>query len=175
MNIFVVDDDPRVAARSLCDKHVVKMIVEGCQMLSTNHRMSGSHVFHAPVYLYKESFQNHPCTIWARQTTENYIWLAEHTHELSLEYTRRYGKVHLSHDMTEWFMSFRPSRVPIGDLTPYAQAMPDNFKVPNDGVSAYRKYYIGAKAKIAKWKFTKPPDWFVEGLDKMAVSGIMYA
>ena len=35
MNIFVVDEDPEVAARQLCDKHVVKMILESAQMLCT--------------------------------------------------------------------------------------------------------------------------------------------
>ncbi len=73
MNIFVVDEDPVIAAKNLCDKHVVKMIVEGCQMLSTVHRMHSSHVIYAPVELYKESFRNHPCTIWARESTENYM------------------------------------------------------------------------------------------------------
>ena len=33
MNIFVVDEDPVIAARQLCDKHVVKMILETAQML----------------------------------------------------------------------------------------------------------------------------------------------
>ena len=34
MNIFVLDRDPYKAAEMMCDKHVVKMIVESCQMLS---------------------------------------------------------------------------------------------------------------------------------------------
>jgi hypothetical protein len=39
MNIFVLSDDPVQAAQDQCDKHVVKMIVESAQMLSTVHRM----------------------------------------------------------------------------------------------------------------------------------------
>ena len=39
MNIFVLDKDPVVAAQMQCDKHVVKMIVESAQMLSTAHRI----------------------------------------------------------------------------------------------------------------------------------------
>ena len=39
MNIFILDEDPAEAARQQCDKHVVKMIVESAQMLSTAHRM----------------------------------------------------------------------------------------------------------------------------------------
>ena len=163
MNIFVVHENPVIAAHQLCDKHVVKMIVEGCQMLSTIHRMCGSHVVYAPVELYKASFHNHPCTIWARKTTANYFWLANHTNELSLEYTRRYGKTHLSHSMTKWFIHHAPLQVPFGDLTPFAQAMPDQYKC-NDGVTAYRNYYIFEKSRFAKWKFTEVPKWYSEGL-----------
>ena len=169
MNIFVVHDDPCVAATQLCDKHVVKMIVEGCQMLSTNHRLLGSHVVYAPVNLYKQSFQNHPCTIWARHNKQNYMWLAEHTLELCYEYTRRYNKVHSCEGMAKWFCTYYPLRTPDGDLTPFAQAMPEEFKVPSDSVAAYRKYYIGAKSKIAKWKYTNPPDWYTKGLTPTAV------
>jgi len=69
MNIFVLDYDPRVAAQMMCDKHVVKMIVEGCQMLSTIHRLGGAE----EDFLYKKSFMNHPCTVWARSSSHNYI------------------------------------------------------------------------------------------------------
>ena len=34
MNIFVTDWDPHVSAKVLPDKHVVKMPLETCQMLS---------------------------------------------------------------------------------------------------------------------------------------------
>jgi hypothetical protein len=170
MNIFVVDLDPRQAAKDLADKHIVKMVVEGCQMLSTNHRLSGSHnVYTIPVNLYKQAFANHPCTIWARQTKENYMWLADHTLELCHEYTRRYNKIHSCENMSVWFSKYYPLRTPDGDLTPFAQAMPDEFKVHGDGVSAYRKYYIGVKSKFAKWKYTKIPDWYTEGLTNAPV------
>ena len=39
MNIFYLDNDPKVAAEMHCDKHVVKMLVEYAQILSTAHRM----------------------------------------------------------------------------------------------------------------------------------------
>jgi hypothetical protein len=39
MNIFILDLDPVISASMLCDKHVVKMIVESAQMLSTAHRI----------------------------------------------------------------------------------------------------------------------------------------
>ena len=39
MNIFFVHFDAYQAAQELCDKHVVKMIVETAQLLSTAHRL----------------------------------------------------------------------------------------------------------------------------------------
>lgn len=39
MNIFVLDLSPTIAATFHCDKHVVKMIVEYAQLLSTAHRV----------------------------------------------------------------------------------------------------------------------------------------
>ena len=35
MNIFFLHEEPDVSAEYLCDKHVPKMLLETCQMLST--------------------------------------------------------------------------------------------------------------------------------------------
>lgn len=163
MNIFAVDSDPKIAARMLCDKHVVKMVVEGCQMLSTNHLLSGDS---ATEMLYKLSFKNHPCTLWARETTGNYQWLSEHTHELSVEYTRRYGKVHKSSCLCLWFVENIPKYIPHGSLTAFAQAMPDEYK-NNDPVVAYRTYYAKAKSRIARWKLGNVPEWYKEMINAL--------
>ena len=39
MNIFYLDRDEQKAAQYHCDKHVVKMILESAQLLSTAHRV----------------------------------------------------------------------------------------------------------------------------------------
>ena len=39
MNLFYLHKEPEVSATLHCDKHVVKMIIEYAQMLSTAHRM----------------------------------------------------------------------------------------------------------------------------------------
>lgn len=39
MNIFFLDNDPRQCAEWMVDKHVVKMILETAQLLSTAHRV----------------------------------------------------------------------------------------------------------------------------------------
>ena len=39
MNIFYLHENPEICAEYHCDKHVVKMILETAQMLSTAHRI----------------------------------------------------------------------------------------------------------------------------------------
>jgi len=39
VNIFYLDKNPKIAAEMHCDKHVVKMITETAQLLSTAHRI----------------------------------------------------------------------------------------------------------------------------------------
>ena len=94
MNIFVLDNDPIVAAQSQSDKHVVKMVLETAQMLCA--------AFPPGEAPYKRSYYNHPCTVWARKSDDNYYWLCRHGIALSVEYTHRYGKRHKSQDVIEW-------------------------------------------------------------------------
>ena len=121
MNIFVVDEDPEIAARQLCDKHVVKMILESAQMLCTVARNHGYE--DAP---YKKAHPKHPCTLWAGKSAENWQWLITHGLAMAEEYTRRYGRQHKSEAVIRWC-----ARLPIGfpekELTPFAQAMPEQY------------------------------------------------
>ena len=39
MNVFYVDKHPVKAAEQMCDKHIVKMILESAQLLCTCHRV----------------------------------------------------------------------------------------------------------------------------------------
>jgi hypothetical protein len=39
MNIFALDESPMFAAQFHCDKHVVKMVLETAQILSTVHHL----------------------------------------------------------------------------------------------------------------------------------------
>lgn len=149
MNIFVLDEDPNQAARFACDKHVVKMILESAQLLCAAFPEGD-----AP---YKKTHVNHPCSIWTRANNSNYEWLVQHAYALCAEYTKRYGKVHKSQSVIEWCDINRPN-LPKEPITPFPQAMPDQYKSSNP-VLAYRAYYIGEKAAFATWK-TNIPDWF---------------
>jgi hypothetical protein len=97
------------------------------------------------------------------------MWLAEHALELSYEYERRYNKSHKCKQMCEWFVKNIPVNVPNGPLTPFSQAMPDKYKC-DDAVIAYQNYYIGEKAKFAKWNNSIIPEWFKTGMNNVCLS-----
>ena len=182
MNIFILDENPQIAAQMQCDKHVMKMIVESAQMLSTAHRVldgtewtdyakNGRRIkrWKSPYtlmedMLYKASFVGHPCTKWVMENDKNYYWLTEHAYELCKEYTRRYKKVHKTEDMISLIRFRKPVNIPISDcITPFAQAMPDEYK-NEDAVKAYRAYYLGEKTGFAEWKYSDTPAWYEEAL-----------
>ena len=156
MNIFVLDENPRVAAQMHNDKHVVKMILETAQLLCGVHWMTDSQY----MIPYKLSHKNHPCAIWVRECVENYDWLCELGMSLCEEYTYRYGKIHKSQDVIEWCLVHKPKNLKSnGGITPFALAMPDECKV-NSAVESYRLYYLTHKAKISAWKKRNKPEWY---------------
>ncbi|MFV0489820.1 MAG: hypothetical protein ACK5NL_21920, partial [Vibrio fluvialis] len=44
-------------------------------------------------------------------------------------------------------------------LTEFAQAMPDEYKIRGDAVSAYRRFYLGEKMGFARWTKRELPAW----------------
>lgn len=172
MNIFVLDNDPATAARMMCDKHVIKMILESCQLMSTAHHVLDGEPLEVnnknrkyKTYvctnknICKATMINHPCTIWVRESRSNYIWLWKHTYGLCKEYTRRYNKIHAMESMLLHELDAPPVNISKGKLTPFAQAMPEQYYHEN-AVVAYRQYYINEKVRFAKWKNTEEPEWF---------------
>lgn len=156
MNIFVLDRSPSKAATYACDKHVVKMILETAQLLCSAYPDAykcGS----CGEVPYKKTHYNHPCSKWARASSDNYEWLLAHGDALCEEYTNRYGKHHKSGEVISYCDRHRPALPDIG-LTPFAQAMPDVYK-SEDPVAAYRSYYKGEKSSFATWK-NGPPHWY---------------
>ena len=156
MNIFVVNPDPVRAARQLCDQHVIKMTLESAQMLCTAANLLGSDP--AP---YKSAYVNHPCSVWVRESLDNYRWLCRHGLALAQEYTRRYGKRHRSEDVIRWCQDRAALLdLPATGLTEHPRAMPDRYKT-DCVIHSYRLYYRGDKARFATWNKSRPaPHWW---------------
>ena len=151
MNIFYLHSDPVKAAKLQYNKHVVKMILESAQMLCVAHHVYGN----SNDVPYKEVHLNHPSTRWTRLCRANYMWLYDHMIALGDEYTKRYGKTHLTITKCKEFLSKPPLNLPGGEFTEPPQAMPDEYKVEGDSITAYWNYYIGDKSHIANIKKEK--------------------
>lgn len=165
MNIFMLDYNPILAARMHCDKHVVKMILESAQMLSTAHRVLDGDGYADYNRLYRETHKNHPINIWIRESYHNYQWLHFLFVNLLLEYEKRYKKTHACDRLVN-HLSSCPDNINTGietDINSLPQCMPDEYKVKGDAVQAYRNYYLGEKAYFAKWdRGTSEPIWWKE-------------
>lgn len=143
MNVFYLDKNPETIASMMTDKHIVKMVLETGQLLSTVHRiLEGDR---ADPKFYKKTHENHPCAVWARSSVGNYLFLVELLRELSDEYTRRYGREHKTW-LTLKDILKQPERLPNLGLTSIPQAMPVEYR-DEDPVVAYRKYYVNEKLK----------------------------
>jgi hypothetical protein len=173
MNIFVLDEDPQQAARMMCDKHIPKMIVETFQMMGSALRRHGATDEQMPLTSKGKpligGYKNHPCTRWAGDCRSNFAWLALHGMALCTEYQWRfvgclgneYTKKHSCHDgITQMANMWDMIPNTFTRMTPYVQAMPDEYKMV-DAVDAYRQYYIMEKAYFAKWEKGRPaPYWW---------------
>ena len=165
MNIFVTDPDPIKSAQCLPDKHIVKMPLETCQMLSIVASDKWGHGFGSlpkldgtPYKTEKGAFRNHPCTVWAQ---DNYTWLILHGLALCTEYTHRYGKRHSCQST----IAHCTQIFPLQDTDPveFTRAMPDEFKHDTsiDTFTAY-KNYISSKPWVASNYLRDPsrqPNW----------------
>ena len=163
MNIFFIHADPVISAKAMTNKHVVKMILESAQMLSTAHlildgvqktglsksgRKQVQYDHPLKDSLYKATHSNHPSSVWCRATSANYQWLYNHFIALCNEYTDRYGKIHITEIKLAKILSNTPTNIHTAGLSEMPQAMDDVYKVHGDSVAGYRKYYEATKLKL---------------------------
>ena len=189
MNIFYLDRDPKLCAEMHVDKHVVKMILEYAQLLSTAHRIldgtqsvglskTGRKQVRYVLSddrehtLYSATHINHPSAQWARQSAANYMWLAELLEECCIEYSYRYGKTHKvqSIGLMQMLKNNFPKNISDKPFTEPTPAMPDECKVAGDSLTSYRRYYVMNKEHLWSWSgkinSRERPQWLSEFLRK---------
>lgn len=178
MNIFRLDDDPVIAAQLQCDKHVVKMIVESAQMLSTVHRMLDGQLetrmsatgrksqywnHDMDDVLYRAVHHNHPSTVWTRESKANYDWHYAHFIGLCEEYEYRYGKQHATYGKLKDVLAIVPTNIPDIPETRFKLAMGANpeCQFPEDPVKSYRLFYQTKQDRFKMvWTNRPIPEWF---------------
>ena len=191
MNIFYLDYDTDLCAEYHVDKHVVKMILEYAQLLSTAHRiLDGTQSVglsktgrkqtryvlpdDRESVLYSATHINHPSAVWCRKSIQNYMWLAELLECLCGEYTYRYGKVHKveSSGLMQALKNYLPKNIPDIPFTGPTPAMPDACKVPGDSLQSYRNYYVMNKGHLWSWKgkinSRQQPQWFINMVEPLS-------
>ena len=159
MNIFALDHCPIRSARMHCDKHVIKMILEYGQLLSTAHHVLKTPYAHE---FYKPSHENHPSAIWTRAAARNYEWLYVCFAELCKIYNEATGKTHATFTKLHPLIAVPPANMPSKPRTPFAQAMPPKYKNRYHPIEAYQAYYCYEKARFAKFTYNPTPDWFTD-------------
>ena len=174
MNLFILSLLQKQIAEWMFDSHIVKIILEAVQVLSTAKRLvdpddpicSPTRPLQEP-QLYKIAHKNHPVTIWVRQSQQNYIWTLILVYEMHKEWRYRFGhtkeEYHKSFLVAGQLLKHMPSadKFPQQGLTPFAQAMPEEYKVPGDPVKAYQQYYMSPqKSHLLKWTKRERPEFF---------------
>jgi hypothetical protein len=186
INIFYLDKDQYACAQGHLDKHVVKMILEYAQLLSTAHRVLDGVITEGVSatgrkrksyvisdsregHLYAATHVNHPSAVWVRKSVENYLWLANMLLVLCEEYTHRYGKTHKVEriGLCGMLRKIVPTNIGIEGWSEPTTAMPDDYKVSGDAITSYRNYYLKDKVRIARWTNRCMPDWFSEGINTL--------
>lgn len=171
MNIFYLDKNPQRCAQMHVDKHCVKMILEYAQLLSTAHRVLDGVLTvglsqsgrkqqryilsdEREQMLYSATHINHPSAVWVRQSSANYMWLAELLEECCREYSYRYGKIHKveSSGLMQILKNVFPINISDKPFTEPTPAMPDECKVPGDSIQSYHNYYWSNKKHLWSWK-----------------------
>lgn len=167
MNVFLLDEDPVLAAQMLCNKHVIKMPSESANMLLLAIReqfdiplpfsKNGKHI--------KLTHKNHPASIWLRESLENYRWGLANFIAMCDEYRNRYKRDHFSSNYINFienaalkleFARTEHTRFK-GCFGDFNQMLCD----VKDPIDAYRRYYCLDKWQFAFWPSKdKVPAWY---------------
>jgi hypothetical protein len=184
MNIFVLHWKHRKCARWHLDKHIVKMLLEYCQLLYTAHwalyypellecksavaLSRAQKKLEVPEYMqvaptcdttgeptYRPCHIHHPCAKWTRLSSGNYDWLAKLGLEVAKEFTFRFGKEHSCQKHMEWLATHLPPTISKLPQTRFVLAMDEEYKISKDPISCYRHYYNTSKKEKGIIKYTK--------------------
>lgn len=177
MNVFYLSEDPVKSAQYHNDSHVLKMILEYAQLLSTAHRVHDGEEYYdigkrgqkikrwrlldeRENVLYKATHYNHPSAKWVRETVLHYDYVYTMFVALCDEFEYRWGKKHATGIKLRKALREHPRRIPLHAPTKQAPQAMDEAYLSEDSVKAYRQYYICGKSHLAKWTKREVPYWY---------------
>jgi len=183
MNIFVLHWKQRKAARWHVDKHVIKMLLETCQLLYTAHWVlyypelreyksavalsKAQKQLEVPEYMwsaplcqstgevgYRPCHIWHPCSSWARVCSGNYLWLSKLGLELAREFRFRFKKEHSCEKHINWLHENIPLNIRMFPRRGFAVAMDAKYKISDNPIVCYRHFYNTSKKERGLIKYT---------------------
>ena len=191
MNLFPLARKTREAARFHCNRHVVKMALEYCQLLSTAKSVAdnGGKPLDPAILgvskTYRPTHVNHSCVVAVRRSRSAFEFLGRLAIATCERYTEIYGKTHASEGLIRAIVASgleNPTGEPFGESTvvgtitdevgavvelplcmPAECVLTDGSGQP-DVVASYRLYYLLEKRGFAKWPEGCIPDWWIRGL-----------
>lgn len=181
MNLFVLDEDPAIAAKQLCNKHIVKMPTETANMLLWPFKKLGLELPKTKSgNTIKLSHENHPATQWIMQSLTNYRWGLIHLKTMCEEYSVRYKNKHFAENYFNYCFGYLNELINsnffevrgLSDFVRCFSSYADKITEP-DTVKAYRQFYILDKP-FAQWSSIEAiPDWWPDknAVDKNFVNG----
>lgn len=153
MNIFVLSPDPVEAAHFHCDQHLHKMILESAQMLSTALRYHANYQ-HLNPYLYKSTYENHPCNLWLRESFDRMDWVCTLATSLNSIREESGSNRHTSMDIIDAVSANLPIPANWTKVTDFAEAMYPHIKCRTD-LTTVQKYQLYYQKKHAQWVLDK--------------------
>ena len=162
MNIFVLDEEPDVAAQMLCDYHLRKMCVETAQILSGVMLRRGIALLDG---MPKPQNINHPVIVAAASATDATNWTCFYFFFILREFHIRFGKHHKYFAIFPLYFDTLLGIDLSDDHTKLAKCCGDLDVSGLDIVTAYLKYYTEVKKPQLQakglWHFTKIKDWTI--------------
>lgn len=160
VNLFYLDHNPKLCAQYYCDKHVVKILVEICQILSQIHHEIGNK--NPPYKKCRGISYSLNTYVWAKESINNYKYCTDLATALLQEYKFRYNnKDHKSEKALNWLKKNIP---PINKKKLTKFKLTKNIEIYSefydDIVIASRIIYVDFKCKKDKWTKREIPDWF---------------
>lgn len=192
MNIFALHESPELAGQYHCDRHVIKMIVEYMQLLSTTHRVLDGKVctleFTIDDKLKQKEIQILPGEVPIIENNKIVIqnslcYKATHANHPSAIWARSTNENYiwlltlLRSCLSEYTFRYEkihaceaklnllqntPQNIPIGVRTSFAVTMPPEYQIQNDPISSYRNFYARSKSRFTVWTKRDVPLWFKE-------------
>lgn len=168
MNIFLIGETPTETSQSVCDRHLINMLVSCAQILGAahvRHDTAPVAVGRVPELILPAAVANtRAWLLWGMANRGNYLYVYSLMRTLLTEYRRRKGRPHRYEAMCDQ-LAQSPYGIPAGLSPAFPIDLPAKYVVPSSAVLSYRKYYLDEWIHSSYMEWTMPahiPPWLTK-------------